>query len=60
MWKIKGFELENTNNLGEILVNGQIFNLKGASTQELVKVLEDINMEQNNIKQSIFNIIENF
>lgn len=52
--------MENTKNLGEVFVNGQIVNLKGASTQELEKVLEDINMEQTNIKQSIFNMIENF
>lgn len=52
--------MENTNNFGEIFSNGQIINLKNASTQELSKILEDINMEQTNIKQSIFNIIESF
>ena len=60
MLKIKGFKMENTNNFGEIFANGQIINLKNASTQELTKILEDINMEQTNIKQSIFNIIESF
>ncbi len=52
--------MENTKKLGEVFVNGKIINLAGASTQELEKVLEDINMEQSNIKQSIFNMIENF
>ena len=52
--------MEKTNNFGEIFANGQIINLKNASTQELTKILEDINMEQTNIKQSIFNIIESF
>lgn len=52
--------MENITSLGEMYINGSFVDLKKMPIMELEKKVEEVSIEQKNIKNSIMNMIENF
>lgn len=52
--------MENVNNLNDIYYDGGIINLKSTSIDKLENIVTEIEAKQEHIKDSIFEIIENF
>lgn len=52
--------MENIKNLGEVYIKGEIINLNSASIENLESKIQEIESEEKNIKNQIFNILETF
>lgn len=52
--------MESIKNLGETYVKGEIINLRAASINSLEDKIDEIEVEEKNIKNEIFSILELF
>lgn len=52
--------MENINNLNDIFFEGGLINLKSTSIENLEKKLQEIEIKQKDIKDSIFSVIDGF
>lgn len=50
--------MKNIKNLGEININGEIINLNKISTDNLENKVQELEIEEKNIKNQIFSILE--